>query len=943
MDRSQQTKPKLGLTWRVIALSSLLLLGMTTVFTMVSRDNLLRQFDDSRNVQLKRQTRVIRQALSQSMDSLRQIAALNASLTPDLGNALKQADQTIIADSFNNKWPTLQLEAGIDELMVLDGSGQPLAQWGASQAGHDLPITEWGKKVIASDVPFKTLRCFANCRQYVLAPILVDGQSHGAILISRSLADVTRQAREVSGSDIALLITGQYAQEQLDITRSVSAWHGKLATLTNQKETLPLIHQAAYISSLEELQDQSIRLKHDNKHIEISAVLLKSGSTRSANGHFLLMSDISSQIDAINRNTGTILTTGLIGWLAAEAMLLAILWKPMSRVRRLASVLPALAEGGFARTRQMIPRPKRRLSDEIDLLDATALDLTSQLETLEAEVSSRGELLNARLVELARERDFIESLLDTAHVLILTQDDQGRISLVNQYCQDIFHQPYEVILGQRFEALFHSVGDPHLDEHNHQAEERILRGPHDQERTIVWYHAPLSESRNRVMHTISVGIDITERKAAESRLAWLASRDSLTNLYNRRAFKEKIATALTNNYTGVVLFTDLDQFKDVNELSGHPAGDRLLQLVAQSIEETIGDKGTVARLGGDEFAILLKHADEADAIQVAHELEQRLDSTTLLLPNGRCHRASMSIGIACFPLHGHTPDELMANADVAMYKAKESSLKRWHILSTLDEAKNELHQRVYWIERIREALQHDAFELMAQPISSLADREIKHYELLLRMRCENGELIAPWQFIPIAERSGQIIQIDRWVLSKSLMILNQVQDRGITLSVNLSGNTLHDQELNHFLESQLVTSGANPHQLILEVTETSAVTDFSTARQVLQGMRDLGCKTALDDFGVGFSSFHYLSKLPVDYIKIDGSFIQSIKEDGNSRVIVKAISDIAHGLGKHAIAEFVDDEETIELLTRYGIEYGQGFHIGKPASADSTFFTTIMK
>jgi len=938
MDRSQQTKPKLGLTWRVIALSSLLLLGMTTVFTMVGRDNLLRQFDDSRNVQLKRQTRVIRQALSQSMDSLRQIAALNASLTPGLGNALKQADQTIIADSFSNKWPTLQLEAGIDELMVLDGTGQPLAQWGASQAGHDLPITEWGKKVIASDMPFTTLRCFANCRQYALAPILVDGQSHGAILVSRSLADVTRQAREVSGSDVALLITGQYAREQLDVTRSVSSWHGKLATLTNQKETLPLIHQAAYLSSLEELQDRSIRLKHDNNHIEISAILLNSGSTRSANGHFLLMSDISSQMDAIDRDTGTILATGLIGWLAAEAMLLAILWKPMARVRRLSSVLPALAEGGFAKAKQMIPLPKRRLLDEIDLLDAAALDLAGQLETLEGEVQSRGELLNARLAELARERDFIESLLDTAHVLILTQDDQGRISLVNQYCQDIFGQPYDIMLGQRFEALFHNPSDADYEIRTHQAEERLLRGKNEEQRTIVWYHARLSDSSDPSMHTISVGIDITDRKAAESRLAWLASRDPLTGLYNRRAFQDRVEKALNSGIPGAILFMDLDQFKDVNELSGHPAGDRLLELVARNIEDNLGSRGIVARLGGDEFSVLLENSGDGEAIQIAKAIEKILDNTSLLLPDGRRHRTSVSIGIACYPLHGHTPADLMANADVAMYKAKESSLNRWHILSTLDEAKTELQERVYWIERIRYALKNDEFELMAQPIARLADREVKHYEILLRLRGENGELISPCHFIPIAERSGQIIQIDRWVIRKSLQLLSLLNNTEITISVNLSGHTLHDKELKQFLEQEVIDSGANPEKLILEVTETAAVTDFITARDMLQSLRNIGCKTALDDFGVGFSSFHYLEKLPIDYIKIDGSFIREICSNNNRKVIVKAISDISTGLGKQAIAEFIEDEETIIALQSYGIKYGQGFHIGKPELAKKILF-----
>lgn len=936
MDSLKKIRPKLGLTWRVIALTSLLLLGLTTAFTFVSRDNLLRQFNDSRNDQVQRQAREIRQALNHSMDSLRQIAALNASLTSGLENALKQADRATIASSFNNKWPTLQLEAGIDELVILDETGQQLVKWGYSQAGHNLPFAEWGKNVIASDMPFTTLRCFADCRQYAVAPILVDGKSHGAVLISRSLADVTRQAHEVSGSDVALLITGQYAQDQLDITRSVSAWHGKLATLTNQENTLPLIHQAAYLFTLEELQNKPARLKHSNKYIEISTIKISRNNKQGETGHFILISDITSQIYAINRDTGTILATGLIGWLAAEVMLLVILWKPMARVRRLSSVLPALAEGGFAKAKQMIPMPKRRLLDEIDLLDATALDLACQLETLEGEVKSRGELLNARLEELARERDFIENLLDTAHVLILTQDNQGKISLVNQYCQDIFGQPYDIILGQRFEALFHKPSDSRFETSDHQAEERLLRGKDEEQRTIVWYHARLSDSNDPSMHTISVGIDITDRKAAESRLAWLASRDSLTGLYNRRAFQERIEEVFEKEEAGAVLFMDLDQFKDVNELSGHPAGDKLLQLVARNIENVIGERGFIARLGGDEFSVLLENASENEAVEIAQNIENNLDETSLLLHDGRLHRASVSIGIACYPLHGPTPAELMANADVAMYKAKESSLKRWHMLSTIDEAKNELQKRVYWIERIRHALQNNEFELMTQPIIKLSDGSVKHYEILLRLRGDGGELISPGTFIPIAEQSGQIIQIDRWVLHHSLILLKEIQEDGVSLSVNLSGQSLHEPGINSFLSEELKRSGANPNQLILEVTETAAVTDFSTANNVLLRMRNLGCQTALDDFGVGFSSLHYLGQLPMDFIKVDGSFIKDLSSNYKNQLIVKAVTEIAKGFGKAVIAEFVDSTETANILKEYGVTFGQGYFLGEPKEISDT-------
>lgn len=219
----------------------------------------------------------------------------------------------------------------------------------------------------------------------------------------------------------------------------------------------------------------------------------------------------------------------------------------------------------------------------------------------------------------------------------------------------------------------------------------------------------------------------------------------------------------------------------------------------------------------------------------------------------------------------------------------------------------------------------------------LEDGDIRHYEVLLRMRDADGGLISPGRFIPLAERSGQIVQIDRWVLRHSLQVLRHLQEKGISLAINLSGQSLHDDGMKQFLADELNASGADPNYLILEVTETAAVTDFSTARGVLQAMRDLGCRTALDDFGVGFSSFHYLGQLPVDYIKIDGSFIRSLPVSADSRVIVKAIADIASGFGKQAIAEFVDQEALLPILQSYGISYGQGFHLGRPIALEEAF------
>ncbi|MGQ4879254.1 EAL domain-containing protein [Billgrantia sp. LNSP4103-1] len=924
-------RPRFSLTWRVLALSSLLLLLLAGLFTWLGHANLTRQFEESLSESNEREAREIRLTLQRSEESLLQLAAL-AAASPDLGPALAASDQAQLVGSLSPQWPTLQLEAGVDEIMVFDARGRRLAEWGEGQVDQERPVQEWVRQVMETEYPLTALRCANDCRQYAAVPVLVEGDSVGMVILSRSLADVTRQAQQVSGSEVALLITGSLETDVLP-DRHLPNWSGHLVALTHTEEYLPLLRQASQEAMLSDILEAPLRLEHGGRDYELSAVRMETDENRRSTGFFLLATDITQQIRNIQRNTRNLLLVGLGGWLAAELLLLAILLRPMARLRRLAGVLPALAHGGFEETRSAIPAPRSRLQDEIDVLEGTTLALSDQLEALQQEVTARGAQLAERVDELARERDFVGSLLDTARVFIVTQDSQDRITLVNDYALSIMAMQEERLLGRPFDDVFNSSTGSGQESFQ---EERSLMTSDGRQRTIAWYHAPLAARGDDRAARISVGLDITDRKLAEARLTWLAERDPLTELYNRRYFQEALGNVMQRGRSGAVLLLDLDHFKDVNELSGHHTGDRLLRMVADSLFQEFGHCGILARLGGDEFALLLEGADARRAISIAKQITPLLDGTGLDT-GGQLHRATASLGIALFPVHGTNPADLMANADLAMYKAKESSAQRWHLLSTHDRSKDELQERVYWVERIRQALDEDGFELMVQPIMRLSDGDVRHYEVLLRMRGHKGALISPAHFVSVAERSGQIVQIDRWVLQHSLQALSRIQAQGLSLSVNLSGQTLHDEGLQQFLMEELAASGADPRHLILEITETAAVTDFSSARGVLHALRDLGCRTALDDFGVGFSSFHYLGELPVDFIKIDGTFISSLITNPESQVIVKAIADIATGFGKLAIAEFVDQEALIPLLTSYGITYGQGYHLGKPSPLQDIF------
>lgn len=945
---TETERPRISLTWRAIALTSLLLLGIASVFTLISHDSLTEQFRQSRESIYQSRQREFQQALDKSNDTLTQLAGL-AAASDRLGTAVRANSPTRVTLAIEPVWPTLQLDVGVDEMRVLNDRGQLLAARGQPLPGDTPPLDDWTRQVISSETPLSTLRCLQDCRQYTVVPVLARGASVGVVMLSRSMADLTRYARSMAQSDVALLVAGQVLPDTVPTAsvtpplsatgeapdaRYLNAWQGSLVTLTHQAQNLPILRAATAQVPLLRLTQGPWSFDYQGRTYEIAAVPMNDSAEFPTRGYLLLISDITDQVQAIQRDTRHTLVIALLGWLAAEGLLLLILWRPMARLRDLAVLLPRLAQRDFDGIQRSLALDKRRFTDEIDTLERTTLELAGQLESLEHAVSSRDQELTRRLAELSVERDFVSGLLDTARVLILTQDGQGRITLVNRFTETVTGYPGDALLGRRFADLFRNEHHGHdrlplPPQDRASQEEGELLTAHHESRIIAWYHAPIPGKGQHAGTLISVGLDITERKRAEERLAWLAHRDPLTDLYNRRFFQDALERALTIDAQGAVLFLDLDQFKEVNELSGHNAGDQLLRLVARALTTELEDEAIVARLGGDEFSILLENADAHLACRVAerivHVLEE-IDFST----NGRRHRAVASIGIALYPEHGSSQIDLMAGADLAMYKAKESSSQRWHLLSTVVHSREELRQRVYWVERIRQALREDDFELVLQPIRRLTDDSIRHYEALLRMHGDNGALVMPGLFIPIAERSGQIVELDRWVLRESLRLLAQLQRHGVSLAVNLSGQSLHDANLTEFLEHTLTESGADPRRLILEVTETAAVTDFATARGVLQGIRDLGCQTALDDFGVGFSSFHYLGQLPADYIKIDGSFIQKLLDSPEDRLIVKAIADIANGFGKRTIAEFVDQARMLPLLEQYGITYAQGYFIGRP-------------
>ena len=438
---------------------------------------------------------------------------------------------------------------------------------------------------------------------------------------------------------------------------------------------------------------------------------------------------------------------------------------------------------------------------------------------------------------------------------------------------------------------------------------------------------------------VLAALERAERTEAE--LRYLADHDSLTGLLDRRRFRAELDqyVSFTARYggQGAVMIVDIDGLKAVNDSLGHHAGDNLIRQVAATMRERVRATDLVARLSGDEFAILMPQTDTTGALQLGEDLRSQVSESARPAPEEP--RATVSVGITMFGGKGDTAAEsVLVAADQAMYRAKAEGRNQIALFRDPDEPQRDPQRRQTTAARIRDALTDERLSLHTQPIRSLASGGIERYELLLRMTSEEGELLPAASFIEAAERAGMVQELDRWVVSRALELLGERERKGtpISLHVNLSGASLTDLSVLEFIERRLDEGGADPSRCTFEITETAGVYehDYDTAAGFADRLTDFGCQLAIDDYGAGFGPFHYLKRIPFDLIKIDGSFVRDMPRSDADQLTVKAIVQIARGLGKTTIAEYVQDDTTIEMLREYGVDMAQGFHLGRPVDLD---------
>ncbi|MBI3711933.1 MAG: EAL domain-containing protein [Burkholderiales bacterium] len=578
------------------------------------------------------------------------------------------------------------------------------------------------------------------------------------------------------------------------------------------------------------------------------------------------------------------------------------------------------------------------LNWQLDFMQAMAGHVAVALDRVEF-MRARQQAEEALQASIEFSNSLIEAMQDGFIVLDLTgkQIDANRA-----FCRMCGFSREELVAGE--------LGFPYWPQDHYEqtkaAFKTIVDGCFDElelsfvkkngERFPVYLNpSAVKNAQGDIINYIATIKDISERKAAENQIKYQASHDELTGLGNRRAFEQMLDELFEqtrhNGSKHVLAYLDLDEFKVINDTCGHTVGDELLRQVARQFNSCLRSDDGLYRIGGDEFGMVLRDQNLEQALLIAERLQRHLANFRFQWQE-RSFAVGVSIGLVVVNKDSESVGALLQSVDSACYVAKESGRGRIHVYANDDPALAQRYGVMEWVSRIENALSNDLFSLYAQTIFNLEDDTDKgiHCEVLLRMSDEHGGIILPGSFMPAVERYHLAARVDKWVVSHAFDWIAQHQSHIDLCAINLSGQSLSDPQFLNFIQSKLQQANIPCKKVCFEITETAAISQIQVAQKFIHTLSDMGCQFSLDDFGSGLSSFAYLRTLNVDILKIDGQFVRDIETNPINLAMVKSIHEIAHLMGKRTVAEFVENTAILEKLRAIGIDYGQGYGLGRP-------------
>ena len=931
----------LSLKWKAVAFLSLVLITLTGVWVSQHIYKAINTYDNRiADLQLRQQS-VLDQLLDDNFLRLSQLSQLIAEM-PKIQSANKPgADETLQA-YLQKEWIKLNINTGIDYigLYAIDGTEKgsafsPLLFQNKQELGDAIAAA---MQADDAQIPRSFLFCDYGCSQFVIEPFVLEGGSEALVVTGQNISDIIQRYQQVSNNDLAILLPAMpdndFAQET---KRSLAEWDRRLWAASRFQETLGQLRHIQQTTPYDSLGDaEPSQLK--GQRLLLNPLKPFGYKSYGDTPELIAISDETQQHQNLVNSVKISILIGALALLVSELVLIMIMLNPLRRLFSVVEALNLLPKHKYREAKQKLSSPPGVLQDELSLLEKSTRFVTQELEALHIEVEDKNHSLQEQIAVITRSRAFLERLIDSSHLFIVTQKFDGTILTCNARFENEFKRP-----TANFTDLFMS------DESRKMFQDRVdlLKGDHceviqldaefanDQGLPIYldWTCSIVDDEKGHNI-ILAIGIDLTQRKRDEEALEWLANNDPLTGIGNRRGFQHDLQKVLDTQRNGAVVFIDVNRFKQINDLYGHTVGDNVLIQIAESLRASVRSTDSISRLAGDEFTVVLPNINPEQLEKLLQKLSSKLSGQLSLDSDGRWVEYSVSVGAALIPEHGTTEQELIVHADMAMYQAKKKGGEQWQIFDPATNDLADIRRDHDLTSLLKQALKRtDLFELNYQPIYSIKSETVSHYEVLLRLKDLNGNPVYPNDFIPAAERMGLIRLVDEWVLDHAISKLATTWQAGhvFSLSINISAPTLQSSTFPEILNNLIHKYRVDPSYIIIELTETAYIENFQMVLTNLERISESGVLVALDDFGVGFSSFSYLKKLPLSYVKLDGSYILDLENNPDNQVFVESLNKMVNAFGMRTIAEFVEDEITLRKLEELGVEYAQGYYIGKPS------------
>ncbi len=931
----------LSLKWKAVVFLSLVLISLTGIWVGQHIYKTISTYDKRLEDLQTRQQAILTQLLEDNFLRLSQLSQLIAEM-PEIQLAKEPGTSNALQQYLENEWIKLNINTGIDYIGLYSIDGEAIGSAFShllfqNQEQLQSAISQ-AMEAHGTQAPRSFLFCGFGCSQFVIEPFVLSDGSEALILTGQNIADIIQRYQQVSNNDLAVLLPPQpESSPAMDTGRSLEDWNRRLWAASQFQQTLAQLRVIQKKMAFQALDDSDSSDFEDQKLL-LNRLRLTDYRSYGQAPEFLAISNETQQHNNLVNSVKISVLIGAFALLVSELILILIMLNPLRRLFSVVEALNLLPKHQYREASEKIGYGSAYLQDELTLLEKSTRFVTRELEALHIEVEDKNESLQEQIAVITRSRAFLERLIDSSHLFIATQRLDGTILTTNARFEKEFKRPIsnfsELFVSRDSRETFQQRVEL-LAKDKCEVIQVDAEFANDQGLPIYldWTCSLVEDEKGRRI-ILAIGIDLTQRKRDEEALEWLANNDPLTGIGNRRGFQHDLQKVLDTQKSGAVVFIDVNRFKQINDLYGHTVGDNVLIQIAESLRASVRSTDSISRLAGDEFTVVLPGIEPGQLEKLLQKLSVQLSGQLPLSGGERFVEYNVSVGAAMIPTHGTTEQELIVHADMAMYQAKKRGGDQWQVFDPASNDLADLRRDHDLTSLLKQALKrNDLFQLNFQPIFAIKNETVSHYEVLLRLKDLAGNAVYPSDFIPAAERMGLIRLVDEWVMDQAIQKLAATCKAGhqLSFSINVSAPTLQSSSFPDILISLVRKHGVDPSSVIVELTETAYIENFQMVLTNLERINEAGVLVALDDFGVGFSSFSYLKKLPLSYVKLDGSYILDLENNRDNQVFVESLNKMVNAFGMRTIAEFVEDEATLRKLEELGVAYAQGYYIGKPS------------